>query len=450
MIESKINYKCPICGQTALSKEDEENLIKECLEKLPAAVLEGKKDLKLLENINVGNYTIGKVTVYNKIFKNHKIVIRKPKKEKKVTNPIIRVTTDEESKIVEAYDKGKEVREIFDTQLLGDRTPSKATIFSILRRKSLLYKNRNNTEEKTILIDSLINDMEMGLTTKEIASKNSISLSSVRNYLNEGGLDISQGKEDQEKIVIYNSYINYVGKNAKEIVGKQFNLSKTSVLRIANEVIEKYKLDKRDNSNSYRIYTLNQDFFKIIDTEGKAYVLGLIATDGCVYGNTVTIELKRSDKEILEKVSILINSNKPIMNSLHLDKRTGLYHEGAKITFISDKLVDDLKQYNIGPKKSLTLQINLSSIPKQFHKDFWRGSLDGDGAIYKFPLISLVGTEDFCKQFANYNKLELGIELRVYLHKQMWYATSRRQENALQMGKHFYENSSILMKTHRF
>lgn len=448
MIESKTNYKCPICGQTALSKENEEKLIKECLEKLPAAALDGKKDLKLLEILNTGNYTIGKVTVYNKIFKNHKIVIRKPKKEKKVTDSIIRVTAEEESKIVEAYENGVSIKEMLVSKLLGDRTPSKPTIYHILQRRSPLYKNKNNTDEKQILIATLVNDHQSGLTTAEIASKNKISTSTVNNYLNESGVDISQGKEEHEKIEIYRFYTNHKGKDAKEIAGKKFGISETSVLKIANEIIEKFNLPKRDNSESHRIYNLNQDYFEVIDEEGKAYILLIIGTDGNVSGHSISIELKRSDKSILEHISKLIGSDKPIMDTIHFDKRTNKYSEGAKVTFISKKMTKDLEKYGIVSNKSLILNMNLDFVPKNLIRHCWRGGIDGDGWTINGGKIELgfCGTKEMMEKFKLFLLEELGIKETVVKHHAIWKLVIDSEIESMKVIKHLYSDASIFLE----
>jgi len=52
-------------------------------------------------------------------------------------------------------------------------------------------------------------------------------------------------------------------------------------------------------------YVYNEDFFQKIDTEEKAYILGLLFADGSVHNkrNVVKLQLQDVDKEILEKIS---------------------------------------------------------------------------------------------------------------------------------------------------
>ena len=72
--------------------------------------------------------------------------------------------------------------------------------------------------------------------------------------------------------------------------------------------------EAKSASELKRKYPIQEDFFDVIDTEEKAYVLGLLYADG--YNNTdrnsVSLSLKESDKEILEKVTSLIQPTKPL------------------------------------------------------------------------------------------------------------------------------------------
>lgn len=63
-----------------------------------------------------------------------------------------------------------------------------------------------------------------------------------------------------------------------------------------------------------RKYTLDEHYFDIIDTQDKAYYLGLLFSDGCnnICRYAVRIGLQERDKEILEKFSYDIKTNRPL------------------------------------------------------------------------------------------------------------------------------------------
>lgn len=51
-----------------------------------------------------------------------------------------------------------------------------------------------------------------------------------------------------------------------------------------------------------RKYQVNDNFFNSIDNQDKAWLLGLLYADGCVYDDgVIKIDLTVSDRELLEK-----------------------------------------------------------------------------------------------------------------------------------------------------
>lgn len=66
-------------------------------------------------------------------------------------------------------------------------------------------------------------------------------------------------------------------------------------------------------------YTFNKNYFEKIDSEDKAYFLGLLYADGCNSTSatqnhaSIVLNLQEGDKEILEKFMKYINSNKPLL-----------------------------------------------------------------------------------------------------------------------------------------
>ena len=161
-------------------------------------------------------------------------------------------------------------------------------------------------------------------------------------------------------------------------------------------------------------FDINEHFFSKWSSE-MAYVLGLIATDGCI-SKSGTVSLCINDKDLLEKV-------KTTMGSSHAIKSYA-YQEGLYIfNFAREKLVTDLNSLGIFTKKSLN--IKFPDVPDAFLVDFIRGVFDGDGSVFfekrspRFPLrASFVSSS---KSFMDTleNKLRtLGMPKRnIYQHK---------------------------------
>lgn len=172
-----------------------------------------------------------------------------------------------------------------------------------------------------------------------------------------------------------------------------------------------------------RQYTLDEDFFSVIDKEEKAYWLGFIFADGSVTirstGQAV-LQIKCHIKDIdhLNKFHKDIGTNKPIK---YYSQKTA-YSNGkyAQSALISDKLVKDLIAKGCVPRKSLILKWP-NDLPEELASHFMRGYFDGDGSIceavqktkygiWKHPAISICGTKEFLTEFAK----RLNIEKCIY------------------------------------
>ena len=196
-----------------------------------------------------------------------------------------------------------------------------------------------------------------------------------------------------KKYEIYDFYIKYDKPDATGATSKRFNKSESTIGRIVKSLTDD-GFAKKDNSNSYRDYSLNQTFFDDINSEEKAYILGLIATDGNVFGNKLSIELKRTDKDLLYKVAKALTSNRPIADTLHYDKKTGNIYEASKFEVQSKYMIIALQKYGIVENKSLTLDMDLSQIPTTWISHFWRGMIDGDGWVVQSKPCKDVITSD--------------------------------------------------------
>jgi hypothetical protein len=118
-------------------------------------------------------------------------------------------------------------------------------------------------------------------------------------------------------------------------------------------------------------FDINENFFSKWSPE-MAYVLGLIATDGCV-SKSGAVSLCINDKNLLEKV-------KDLMGSAHTIKYYG-HQEGLySFNFSRQKLCADLNRLGIFPNKSLN--IRFPDVPDAFLVDFVRGVFDGDGSVF--------------------------------------------------------------------
>ncbi|MCM3240719.1 hypothetical protein M3685_12635 [Heyndrickxia oleronia] len=150
-------------------------------------------------------------------------------------------------------------------------------------------------------------------------------------------------------------------------------------------------------------YTYNENIFKIIDSEEKAYWLGFLYADGSVTSGdryVLEVTLQKGDKRHLEKLKTFLNTDVPIKNkTIHLNNKTYLANV---IHIYNKKIVSDLIDLGCTPKKSLTINFpDETIVPKELQHHFIRGYIDGDGSItnkYRSCMIEILGTKEFLSE----------------------------------------------------
>ncbi len=119
---------------------------------------------------------------------------------------------------------------------------------------------------------------------------------------------------------------------------------------------------------------------KIIDdtwSPNLAYAIGLLATDGCLLGDGLLIDLTSKDREQLENYSKCLGVDFTIG-----EKWNGSGDKCLRIQFKNRIFYDFLLSVGLTPKKSLTM--GAIKVPDEFFFDFIRGCFDGDGCFYSY------------------------------------------------------------------
>lgn len=120
-----------------------------------------------------------------------------------------------------------------------------------------------------------------------------------------------------------------------------------------------------------------------IDTQEKAYLLGLFYSDGyvCSSSNNCGITLHEQDLELLEKIILLF----PFF------KLRKSHSKAYKITCTSKKLKKHLIENGVLTLKSSVNKDNLTlkNITPSLYSHFIRGYFDGDGSVYSQKLFNI-------------------------------------------------------------
>ena len=122
-------------------------------------------------------------------------------------------------------------------------------------------------------------------------------------------------------------------------------------------------------------YNYDINYFKVINTEEKAYWLGFIYADGCITSDIrqqLIIELCKQDRIILEKFIDCINGNNKIYENKY----------SYRLSICQKDFTNNLLNKGVFPRKSLLLEFpSTDIIPTQLIRHFIRGYFDGDGCI---------------------------------------------------------------------
>ena len=103
------------------------------------------------------------------------------------------------------------------------------------------------------------------------------------------------------------------------------------------------------------------------------YILGILATDGNIYKNSIKIEQSDENIEILKHFQDFLENKVPIKQTKHRNKSYNY------IGFKNQDLCDYLMSFGVTPNKSYTLKL------KYINWNVLRGVFDGDGCLVMDP-----------------------------------------------------------------
>lgn len=184
-------------------------------------------------------------------------------------------------------------------------------------------------------------------------------------------------------------------------IAKMANCNHTNI----SAHLKRMGVECRDFSE-YRKYTINKDFFKVIDTEEKAYILGFLYADGYnqVTKKQVRLTLQKRDKDILDKINKILNHNKPLLviKENYLD-----------LSINSKDMSLDLEKLGCVQNKTFKITFPYEHLSKDLYRHFIRGVFDGDGCISinkkKDVKLNITGNPIFISQIQDIlvNELEI-------------------------------------------
>ena len=159
-------------------------------------------------------------------------------------------------------------------------------------------------------------------------------------------------------------------------------------------------------------YKYNYDFFKLIDSHDKAYILGLLYTDGYIYRDYAGfgVQLTESDGYLLERIASLIGSDATVIHVSCDAKRKHMKNakDMVRLGVYSKELAEQVKILGVVKRKTYHLSVPFNLIPENYRYSLLRGIMDGDGTVgvdkrgviwLKASMKSKQFAVDICKMF---------------------------------------------------
>lgn len=214
----------------------------------------------------------------------------------------------------------------------------------------------------------------------------------------------------EDVLQMYEEYIK--GSTSQELDKKY----KTSVYYL----FKKYNLKSRTTAETI-ILTRNNRInlkynFNSINNSEEAYIAGLFLADGYICKNQLGLKLKKSDKEIVNKIKNYFSEE----IKLQEDKNT--------FGFVVSSIKACENAINLGILRNKTdKEMTIPKMDCKYHADFIRGFFDGDGTIFKC-------NNKYLKSNICSPKIEILIKIQEILTKNNIYSTIN-EENRI--GKTF-------------
>ncbi len=200
----------------------------------------------------------------------------------------------------------------------------------------------------------------------------------------------------------------------------------------------------------------HEECFAKIDSEEKAYILGILYADGCNYRNGISLALHQKDEEILIKIKNNIDPGLSIHR--YERERQGKKEYTASLRLQGVALAKRLSELGCVPKKSLVLRYP-DWMTSNLHRHFIRGYFDGDGcfSIRKkgtrigYTHMAISGTMSFLNSTRDVIQEKLGIKGNVGRDDKldMW-GVCRLVYNGFKkvipIGEWMYEDAIIYME----
>ena len=258
-------------------------------------------------------------------------------------------------------------------------------------------------------VSEILKQFKQGKSAYSIAKKLPISKYTVLRILKAQGIDTgAKRKRDDTNLL----------KDKKDLVIQLYKDGKTQdeIGEITGHTGPSVCKILQKHGVSANQYGVDEQFFDIIDTPVKAYVLGFWYADGCV-DDKGKLRIQLADKNMVFELKNVLEYEGPVYH-ISPPKKFPNRKDQWCLAINRKKLADQLVDKGCIPKKSLILTFpDKGVVPARLLHHFVRGYFDGDGSISikksKYGQVSIVGTEMFLEELG-YQLKDRDIDFKIY------------------------------------
>ncbi len=169
--------------------------------------------------------------------------------------------------------------------------------------------------------------------------------------------------------------------------------------------LKRNNIKMRSYSECNRKYFLNENYFDNIDTQNKAYLLGMLYADGCNHLEhySITLSLQECDYDVVNFMKNELEYDGKIM-FIDMKRKCNKWNNQYKLCINNEHMSKKLNELGVVNAKSLLLKFP-KWLDESLYPHFIRGYFDGDGCIYynekmKKCTTDLVGTKNMCENIS--------------------------------------------------
>lgn len=249
------------------------------------------------------------------------------------------------------------------------------------------------------LINKIIDSYKNGVDIEQIMLDLNLTESQIREVLKSKKIDRS-----------YNSFTTELKNRIKVLYESGYTYSKIKETLLISENgirknLKRMNVTFRSSSENNRKYNRDQHYFDSIDTYKKAYILGLLYSDGSndTEHNSIVLSLQESDVDVLKQIKEELKYEGPIYY-IPLQEKNKKYKNQYRLCINDEYISSVLEAKGVVNNKSLILTFP-DFLSEELLPAFICGYFDGDGCIYcdqkrdKYQTVT-VGTQAFCNKLS--------------------------------------------------